>query len=185
VHLARQKGPLQIRWSTPGSWRSRSRAQMAGMGHSHRPLSHRHSGRNERTLIGRYPVVLFAFHRPDCGTSTDRPRGTRSPKEPWAGRVPVSPVRSISRGRGVARGQCPSQFQAGRPPPWQLPASSFGSGAAALQTDRCCDIALSEQLPVADPPTDQTHPNSEYNSGPKLQAHPRLTSADVTFGGPD
>ena len=48
-----------------------------------------------------------------------------------------------------------------------------------------CDIALSEYLLVADPPTDQTHPDSEYDSGPKLQAHPLLTSADVTFGGPD
>ena len=28
-------------------------------------------------------------NRPGSGTSADRPRGTRSPKEPWAGPVPV------------------------------------------------------------------------------------------------
>jgi hypothetical protein len=48
--------------------------------------------------------------RVNRGTSTDRPRGTRAPKEPRAGPVPVGPVRSLYRDRGVARGQGPSQF---------------------------------------------------------------------------
>jgi hypothetical protein len=36
-------------------------------------------------------------------TAADRPRGTRSPKEPWAGPVPVCPARSIHRDRGAIR----------------------------------------------------------------------------------
>ena len=48
---------------------------------------------------------------PGKGTSADRPRGTRCPKSPWAGPVPICPVRSVHRDGDVERRRRPSHIQ--------------------------------------------------------------------------